>query len=249
MRIFLSLSAILVSVLFADGATKEGVVRVSALKMRMTPSSTGTVVTILPKGTRVRILEETPEKIKIDGIESNWLKVDTMEKTGWVFGDYVATPFQFIEKTDFLTWSVADSSGKKPYEKSRDIVLYNVQTKKEFKVSVHAETGNYAFSDNLKFIAVDAGTDVVGGLYILNMQNGKTLHNFSYQPRTFEWQGNQLKFNHVLCSDDGFTLYEEIVFNDGKLSRTGKFGKGDFHAGREFAGDCKKHSGILKKVR
>lgn len=36
--------------------------------------------------------------------------------------------------------------------------------------------------------------------------------------------------------DDGFTIYEEHVFNDGKIEKTGLYGKGEYHFGVEIGG-------------
>lgn len=245
-KITLVLFTLLSTMSQAHVEEKQGVVTASALKMRSTPDLNGEVILILTKATIVKILEESKEKTKVGHALDYWLRVEADAKTGWVFGGFVASYEVVHENPDLVTWLTDNTAKKRDADTARLITLYNLKTKKEYVVATSVETANYAFSKNLKYVAVDVGTDAIGMLFIYDVQNGKSLQKFQYSPRGFEWQGDQLKFNNILCTDDGYTIFEEITFSNGRIVKTGKYGKGAYHVG-VTSGDCQKYDRLLKK--
>ena len=60
------------------------------LNLRSEPSTTSTIIKLLPQNTEVTVLEKSDEIVIIGGIHDYWYKVDTENETGWVFGGYLA---------------------------------------------------------------------------------------------------------------------------------------------------------------
>ncbi len=209
---------------FAIAHEEYGIVT-APLKMRTTPSLDGSIVTVLEKGAIVKIIEQTKNSITVENIESPWFKINFNNKTGWSFGGFISKDFYVIDpKLHIVTWSVTipKQDGDIPY--TRKIVLYNKTSKSESIIEVSHESAFFAFSQNLKYLVVDDGTDVIGTLSFYDVKSGKSIHSTSYSPRKFRWEGNIIKYNNIVCYDDGYTIFEQEIFNDGKIIRTGKYG-------------------------
>lgn len=221
---------------------QRGVVFVDALKMRPEPSLEGKPVTVLTKGTIVKILAESPHKTTVDAIEAPWLQVEASTFKGWVFGGYVTTEFkQANGRDDALVWTY-----EKPANNQRTITLYLIKQKKEFKIVSSMETAEYQFSEDLKYLATDEGTDVIGTITIYDLKSGRKIEQSGHSPRNIRWQGNKIHYESVLCTDDGFLITETMAFEGGKIRKTGAYSRGGYHAGME-PGGCKKYLRLLKK--
>jgi hypothetical protein len=247
-RIIVLLSFLVFSISLAIADENSGIVTYP-LKMREAPNLKGSLITVLEKGTIVKILEQTESSIKVDNIESPWYKISINKKTGWVFGGFISKEYQIIDrKLNILSWSVNIPTPGGSYSYTRNIVLYDKTKKSSSIIEASPESTDYLFSQNLKYVAVDEGTDVVGGIAFYDVNNGKLINSAAYSPRNFKWEGNALKYNKVICYDDGYTLYEQEIFDNGKTIKTGKYGKGRYHSGVDDGG-CEKYKHILSKVK
>lgn len=245
---FLSIFAFSVTLTLA-AEEKKGIVAVSNLRMRGTPDLKGNVVTLLDRGSIVTILEESVKKLKVEGNEAPWLKVRYNSHTGWLFGGYITTDYHCFDRgCNTVSWSRTVQNATSEYGYITEISLYNRTNKTLYRIDASPETAWYSFSKNLKYLAIDAGTDGVGNISFYRIHDGKVLHSSSFSPRGITWDGNKVKYHSVLCMDDGFTIYEEQVFNDGKIEKTGIYGKGEYHFGVEIGG-CRKYLQLLKKKR
>ncbi len=56
------------------------------VRIRVTPSTSGQVVTMLPLGTWAKILEKSPNKQNLLGQSDYWYKIEANGKQGWIFG-------------------------------------------------------------------------------------------------------------------------------------------------------------------
>ncbi|MCE9598065.1 MAG: SH3 domain-containing protein [Spirochaetia bacterium] len=61
------------------------------LRMRATPTLNGEKITTIGNGAKVKILEEG-EIFEVDGLKSNWYKIEFAGKEGWAFGGYLTRP-------------------------------------------------------------------------------------------------------------------------------------------------------------
>lgn len=227
----------------------KGVVTVNALRMRATPDLNGQQVLLLEKGTIVTILERSKNMTKVGDTEDNWYKAQHAGKTGWLFAAFVTKDFHCVDdRCGTITWASEVPSEVDEFPVMRMITLFDKSKKSEKYFKTTPESSDYFFSRNLKYLAVDAGTDVVGGIIFYSTQNGKKVHSATYGPREFKWEGNKVKYNHVLCYDDGYVLCEEEIFDDGKVIKTGKYVKSGYHGGMDTGG-CAKFKDLLRKVK
>lgn len=61
------------------------------VNLRTAPTTSSKVVTTLPIGSKMIILEANDSTTVINGIESNWYKIEVNQKTGWLWGGFIAT--------------------------------------------------------------------------------------------------------------------------------------------------------------
>jgi len=54
--------------------------------MRSTPTTKGTVLSVLPIGTKITVLEDTEEKMTLNGIEDVWVRALAGKQTGYIWG-------------------------------------------------------------------------------------------------------------------------------------------------------------------
>ena len=60
------------------------------LRMRKAPNLDADIICVIPNRERVVLLEETDILYTISGVEGKWCKVKWKDKTGWVFGGFLA---------------------------------------------------------------------------------------------------------------------------------------------------------------
>lgn len=60
------------------------------LHLRAQPNANSESLALLPRGTELKVLEKTNETLTVDGITSNWWKVEAKGKTGYLFSGYVS---------------------------------------------------------------------------------------------------------------------------------------------------------------
>ena len=66
------------------------VISKGGLRMRETPDQKGEVMVVIPEGDKVELLETTGDEMTISGATGKWSKVKWKEKSGWVFGGFLA---------------------------------------------------------------------------------------------------------------------------------------------------------------
>lgn len=226
-------------ILFAQ-ETERAVVTVAVLKMRSEPAATAPVVTVIKKGTIVKILAKTDAEVTIDNITDYWYRVESDGKTGWLFGGYTDTGFKAVgENSNLLLWQ-ARTGGE-----NRNLVAFDVVAQKERRFAALPEVVGCEFSEDLKYLACDSGTDKIGSLAVFDFQTARKIFEGPYEPREPTWKANTLRFDQVLCVDDGFTIKEEKVIAAGQIKKTGKYRRGNFHVG-VTSGDCAMYKKLVK---
>lgn len=63
---------------------------VKDLNLRSQPSLDSDSLALLPRGTVIKVLEKTNNYNSVDGITSNWWKVEANGKTGYLFSGYIS---------------------------------------------------------------------------------------------------------------------------------------------------------------
>ncbi|MBL8019598.1 MAG: SH3 domain-containing protein [Leptospirales bacterium] len=66
------------------------------LRMRSTPTLNGEKITTIGNGAKVKVLEEG-DVFEVDGLKSNWYKIEFAGKEGWAFGGYLTRPTMDVE--------------------------------------------------------------------------------------------------------------------------------------------------------
>ncbi len=62
----------------------------SGLRLRAEPNTQAARLALVPVNEPVLVLERSPQKTSIDGVEAPWIKVRYGDVSGWVFGGYLA---------------------------------------------------------------------------------------------------------------------------------------------------------------
>ena len=70
----------------------------SGLKIRLEPNQKSNSIQTIFNGEEVLVLEESKDKMLIDRIESNWVKIQYQEKIGWVFKGFLSKQNPFVGK-------------------------------------------------------------------------------------------------------------------------------------------------------
>ncbi len=61
-----------------------------SLYVRSQPGLHGSVITALPRGTKVQVFEEADEQVSINGISGKWMRISDEGAEHWVFGAYLS---------------------------------------------------------------------------------------------------------------------------------------------------------------
>jgi len=61
------------------------------LRLRATPDLKGEKITTIGNGAKVKVIEQGAI-VEIDGLKSNWYRIEFAGKQGWVFGGYLTQP-------------------------------------------------------------------------------------------------------------------------------------------------------------
>lgn len=62
----------------------------SGLKLRIHPSTDGEVLKVIPYGDKVAILDEMPQKERIEWMSGHWMKVEHQGTEGFLFGGFIS---------------------------------------------------------------------------------------------------------------------------------------------------------------
>lgn len=90
------------------------------LRMRSEANLKSKVLTVIPKNAKVKALEEKEEALIIDWKIGRWMKVQYKNKTGWVFGGFLAGPEE-----------MEDLKSRNPIYQSLPLRFISVHSQKE----------------------------------------------------------------------------------------------------------------------
>lgn len=62
----------------------------SGLKLRIHPSTEGEVLKVIPYGDKVAVLDEMPQKERIEWMSGHWMKVEHEGSEGFIFGGFIS---------------------------------------------------------------------------------------------------------------------------------------------------------------
>jgi hypothetical protein len=68
------------------------------LRLRSSPDLNAAILTVIPNGSEVEVLDEKPDVLAISGKKGKWTKVDTGNGVGWVFGGFLADSRSLLKK-------------------------------------------------------------------------------------------------------------------------------------------------------
>lgn len=229
LSLFLTLTACFITAIINAEPIKgdEVVITVDQLRLRESPDIKSNVIKLLKKGDLAYVIEESEKTERIKGIEGKWykVKIDLME--GWVFGGFLEkTKREQVKQTDkYTTWfnrSEGDNENNYFYMKMKD-------KNEVIKIKTDAETWEYEISQNGKYVAFDSGTDVIGGIEIYDIETKKMLYSATYSPRDLIWKNDSIEIHRVISTHHCYLLWELDVFENGKIKKNTKKGKGEYH--------------------
>jgi uncharacterized protein YgiM (DUF1202 family) len=65
------------------------VISKGGLRLRDTPDQKGEIITVIPEGEKVEMIEVTGEELTIAGTSGKWSRIRWRDKSGWVFGGFL----------------------------------------------------------------------------------------------------------------------------------------------------------------
>lgn len=185
--------ALIILIFCADLSAEDktgSVIAESGLVLRKNPIVHSERLDLIPKGSKITILDSEGPAHEIDGIQSNWFKVEYNGKTGWAFGGYIRTIYDKIPKVQLekrwesssLVNCVAFSpDGNFIVSGSSDgkVTLWNTKGSRERTLKGHTGGINYvSFSPDGKYI-LSASSDTTiklwetGGNLVLTLKGHK----------------------------------------------------------------------------
>lgn len=199
-----------------------GLVTASRLNVRTKPESNASVVGVVEKGTFVDILSKKEgEILYIDGGYGNWVTIRHNDITGWVFGGFVKQDVRRLDETDQYAWVQDEYSS---------VVIYDLKTKKEIRFDEGFGFNNFDISKPPKYIAIDSGTDVIGGFVIYEIASKKEVYSATHPRDDPKWNGLKISIREIVGEcDNNKTPWEEIIFDDGKITKGKAKGFADCH--------------------
>lgn len=218
----------------------------SGLVVRDQPGTNGKKLGKVPYKGKLKILKRDGPEQEIEQKKSRWFKVmaqDGLE--GWAFAGFILTPSEkpycycpaaqaYEVHSDDLENGFSNWAFKDPNSVSKGI-RFGGEALLPCFIVVH---GGYEISNSGKWMVSVQATDIVGSLHVLNLQTGK---HFTYGVPTGaapKWKGESITFfrmtGKTLEPEAGeshpyWEESEEVVFENGKISKTGKTGRVAVH--------------------
>ncbi len=208
-----------------------GVIIADGARLRRTPSLKGAELAQMKRGDLVEVAAESKSEEVIDGMRYPWVSITSNGKTGWVYGAYIVHggPLYYDAKDGTLAWMDTRYLYSNTYKPQFNVINKKKKVDIRFDLEPQDYTTGYALSTGLKYVAIDAGTDVIGSIVIYSIPARRLVHRASYTRHRFEWVGQRLSYQCITYTGDGCLLWEEEVFDDGAVKKTGKKGKGEYH--------------------
>ncbi len=135
------------------------VVADGGLRMRALPSLKGSVVILIPKDSTVQVLEKNDKQVNIGGRIGYWYKVVWKEKTGWVFGGFLAKidhltdeQSRIIEAMSVSFHQIREKTLVTNYKKGSSEGITLRLDEKNFSVGCSAYAGSVSLSGLVKIL-------------------------------------------------------------------------------------------------
>lgn len=181
------------------------------LRMRDKPDTTGNKLGTIPTGTKVDLLEETGKDMTIAGATGKWSKVKWGDKTGWVFGGFLAE-MKMGSKTD----SNADGFTGSDSLIGKTIIFPQLDSRDELKITLYPDhtvrgdflteeysggkiEGKYRFGD---FKGGVLEVIISGKLKLITVTDKEVIVNKSFESKSVR----------IANKGDGFVGWNEIPF-------------------------------------
>lgn len=150
-------------------------VNANALRVRNSPSTDAKIVGKLYKGNLVTIISKSDKFEEIDGIISEWIEVQTIDKKqkGYIFGAYLEAT---INPNPFSKCSINKNGIKIYLNNGKSILLNNGLPKDEEDPQEFVQFNNCKYYKDLDSVLVEYSMHEAGGNKIYNLNNGKFIH-------------------------------------------------------------------------
>lgn len=195
------------------------------LRIREQPSLESKVIGNLKKGSILNILAKSKYSTRIDELDGLWYQIQYEDITGWVFSGYLFDRYYINENTKIAAW--LKHSGN---DLSCKFVLFNLQTTEQISFNVSGDSCSFEISPNLKYVAIDSGTDTIGNIEIWDIYKKKRLYYATYTREIHKWDGNKISIEEINWKENQGDCrnkkiyWKETIFDDGKIYRGDKTG-------------------------
>ncbi len=223
-------------------SARPGVVIKDGARLLGGPSVGGKEVRRMKRGDIIEILAETKNMETIGGASGVWLSVRQGALKGWIFGPFVASGREVYcdAARGTVAWMEREMSACG--DGGQCLVVMNASVNPKIDCTIRLTGDNCGFdidlSKDLRYVAVDCGTDVVGTLEIYSVRYGRLVHSATYTRHPFKWKGGTISYQKVTYLGDGCLRWEEEIFDDGVVKKGAKKGKGKYHGSGKSDPKC-----------
>lgn len=217
-----------VTALLAAAPLRDDEVEITVnLRLRASGGQDAGVIKVLNKGELAQVIETGRKTERINGIEAKWYKVETEGIEGWVFGGYIRKTGRMLVKMNpgYTAWFERPGND---HEKKIFCLRYAGKSK-IIKILISPDIDDYEVSPNGKYAAFDSGTDIIGRIDIYEIETKKPVYNAPYSPRVLVWKNNTISIHRVTGTNFCYLVWELDFFNNGKIKKNIKSGKGEYH--------------------
>lgn len=207
----------------------------SSVRVRSEPSLEGKEVVQLALGTEVEITGESEKEMKIDAMSAKWFKIKAGDKEGWTYGGFMVKDYQKSPDGAIKLWYGWESNSQSP----KTIHFVNSGNNHYGQITLPEFAQGYTLSKSSKYLLLDSGTDVIRGLSVFSLADGKSLVS-AMSAGNSGWKGDTVIFQKVREMLSGCVLWDEMIFSDGKVTKSGKTGRSGYHlTGSDVDARCK----------
>lgn len=215
------------------------VIAKSGLTIRKEPSLKGEKIAAAPFLSELQVISTELGELTVEGLQSQWMEVIWSGKKGYAFAGFLDIPL--LEQ--FCWCDAADTQVEYEGYEGEITKGFAIETQAKIacflKLPDFRETGDMlGVSASGRWLAIDEGTDIVGGLTIFDLLKNKTAMTKMYDRNASNWEGNRITFNEVTEEEakapagNDYPYWVKTIewqFNDGRLSKTGKTGVTETH--------------------
>ncbi|CAA6800199.1 MAG: Unknown protein [uncultured Aureispira sp.] len=197
------------------------------VNVRATPSSKGTVVTNLPIGTALKIIEVSDKKLRLNGFETNWYKISFKAKdnvtTGYVWGGLIAEGMIQSANSSRLLFLYGIASLSEEGDSDKGLIQIRACKNKSELSRVDLKTvGDYLHISHSFANYGNRGLaeieDIIEFVEMEEMCGGVRAYNIVF------WDGKDLVYVKTKrpFGDSPFYASDDLVFPDDKGGEKGK---------------------------